>query len=452
MPTAAQQLARFAADLKLADIPAAVVARTKDCIIDATAAASFGAQLPWGKMAASYAQRYGAGGNCTLIGVPQIRVHTPYAALANGVFAHAFEQDSVRDPGIGAHPGAALMPALLAACEETGADGATAISAFVAGCEVMFRIGSASHHSKVSPEKLGFHAPGLTGPYGSAIATARVFGLNAEQMSNALGIAGSLSSGLLAFTKSKSGAMIKRLHLGRAAESGILAARLAASGYTGPETILEGKFGFLDAYCKEGDPALLTEALGERWETLRICIKRYSCHMRAQISIQAVRELLSENSIAGSAVKKVIIEGSDKLLSHHNIPEPNDVMQSQYSVPFCVALALIRDPEDPNSFGEQALNDATVRTACRTVELRARTGHPEKSAHITLELKDGRKLEREATSYKGMPDNPLNRTELHRKFMLLTSGAIEKSQAEQLFEHLEHLETQPQILPTAKQR
>ena len=234
--TATQILGKFAAELKFDDIPAAVVERAKDCIIDTVAAARFGAQFPWSRMVVDYAQRYGSGGPCSIIGT-DARVHAPYAALANGVHVHAFEQDNAHYPSVGAHGGATEMSAVLAACEESNADGKTAITAFVAGCEVMFRIGAASHHT---PEKLGFHAPGLTGAYGAGVAAGRVWGHSAEQQAHALGIAGSLSAGLLAFSKSKQGGMVKRLHLGRGAESGILAARLAGSGYTGPETILEG--------------------------------------------------------------------------------------------------------------------------------------------------------------------------------------------------------------------
>ena len=98
-------------------------------------------------MVADYARRYGGGGACTVLGCPDIKAHAPYAALANGVFAHAFEHDSFRDPSAGAHQGATIFPAVLAACEETGADGKTALAAFVAGCEVMLRIGNAAHHS-----------------------------------------------------------------------------------------------------------------------------------------------------------------------------------------------------------------------------------------------------------------------------------------------------------------
>jgi 2-methylcitrate dehydratase PrpD len=447
MATAAQVLAKFAAELTFEEIPSAVIERAKDCIIDTVAAATCGSKLPWSRIAMDYAIRYGSGGPCTIIGNPDAHVHAPYAALANGVFSHAFEQDSVRDPGAGTHPGATLMPPVLAACEETGADGKSALTAFIAGCEVMFRIATASHHS---PEKLGFHAPGLTGPYGAAIAAGRLFGLNAEQLAHALGIAGSLSSGLLAFTKSKSGGMIKRLHLGRASESGILAARLAGAGYTGPETVLEGKFGFLEVYCLKDvvEPALLTAGLRENWETLRLCTKRYPCHINAHTSVQAMRELMAEHAFTGNDVAKVVIEGTSVHLTHHNIVEPGDIMQAQYSLPFCVSLAMFRDPEDPRSFDAAAVDDPQIRAACRALEIRPRsgTGHPVRSARVNVKLKDGREFARNGDWFKGMPDHPLTRAELRRKFMLLSAGGDDAA-AQRRFERLERLETQPKFSP-----
>lgn len=442
--TASQILAKFAADLQFSDIPAEAVERAKDCIIDTIGVATYGARLPWSRMVVNYAARYGNGGPCSILGFEQ-RVHAPYAALANGVLAHAYEQDSVRDPGVGAHPGAALVPAVLAAGEELGADGKTAVTAFVAGCEVMFRIAHATHHS---PEKRGFHAPGLSGTYGAAIAAGKIIGLDAEQAAHALGIAGSLSAGLLAFSQSKQGAMVKRLHIGRASESGILAARLAADGYTGPETVLDGKYGYLDAYCIESEcePKLLTEGLRESWETLRICLKRYACHINAHTPVQALRELTAEHRFGGADVASVIVEGTERLRTHHNIIEPADIMQAQYSVPFCVALALFRDPDDPNSFSPESMQDAAIRAACRKIELKVRdqTGHSPRSAQVTVRLKDGRQYSRNCETYKGTPADPLDRNALRHKFALLVGEAYGVP-AERLFERMEHMETLPRF-------
>jgi 2-methylcitrate dehydratase PrpD len=439
MTTASQILGKFAAELNYADIPAAVLERAKYCVIDAVGVATFGSQFPWSRMVADYARRYGSGGPCSLIGIPGTRVHAPYAALANGVFTHAFEQDSLRDPGAGAHPGATLLPPLLAVCEEAKIDGKTAMAAFVAGNEVMMRIALASHHS---PEKVGFHAPGLTGCYGAAIAAGRALGLNAQQLAEALGIAGSLSSGLLAFSKSKHGGMIKRLHLGRASESGILAARLAQSGYEAPETVLEGKFGFLDAYCRghDTDQNLLTADLGKTWETLRICIKRYACHVNAHTPVQGLRELMAEHGFKGTDIAGIAVDCAERLLSHHNIVEPGDIMQAQYSVPFCIALAMHRDPEDPKNFNASAIEDPVIRASCREVELRPQQGRTPRSVRLNVKLKDGREFTRDCDKFKGMPADPLTREDLRRKFMLLTADMGAK--AAPLFERLEKIETQ----------
>ena len=442
--TAAQTLANFVAGLSFADIPAAVVERAKDCIIDSVAVASFGARFPWSRMLVEHARQYGSGGACTVLGFPGLHLHAPYAALANGALTHAYEQDSLRQPGAGVHPGATIVPAVLAACEETGADGKTAIAAFVAGCEVLFRIGAASHHTS---ETLGFHAPGLTGPYGAAVAAGRVYGLTPEQLVNALGIAGSLSSGLLAFTKARQGAMVKRLHMGRACESGILAARLAQRGYTGPETILEGKFGFLEVYCRDGEAALLTAGLGRDWETLRICMKRYACHVTAHNPVQALRELMAEHGFDGGDVDHIALEASEKIVSHHDIREPNDIMQAQYSVPFCVALALFRDPDDAASFDDSALGDPAIRAACRNIKVTAaKTSKTAWSSRIAVRLKDGREFARDGESFKGMPGDPLNRAELQRKFMLLTKAGGNEKFAADLFAHLSQLETRSHFL------
>ena len=438
---AAQVLGKYASELKFSDIPAHVVERAKDCIADTVAAAAFGSRFPWSRMVAEYARMYGSGGPCALIGLPGAKVHAPYAALANGVFSHAFEQDAVRDPGVGCHAGATLMPTLLALAEETKASGKDVVTAFVAACEMMIRIGLASHHS---PEKVGFHAPGLTGPYGSAVAAGYLLKLDPERMANAIGIAGSLSSGLLAFSKSKTGGMIKRLHLGRSAESGVLAAKLAASGYTGPETILEGKFGFLDAYCLKEDcePALLTKDLGKHWETMSLCLKRYACHINAHTSVQTARDLAVKHGFKSDEIAKVVLEGHERLASHHNILEPGDIMQGQYSLPFCVALALTLDPENPKSFDDKALADPGIRALCRKVELRSRDVDSLRKITLTVQLKDNRQFSAECSAYKGMPVNPLTRDELRHKFMLLTAD-LGESTAAKMFEQLATLEKQP---------
>lgn len=440
MNTASQRLARFACDLRLADVPSDVLRRAKVCIADTFACAVHGAAFPWSRQVADYARRYGAGGPCRLLDGRPGGVQAPFAALANGAAAHAFEQDSLRFPGAGVHPGAALVPVIAAVSEETGADGATALRAFIAGCEVLFRIGAATHHSS---EKLGFHAPGLTGVYGATVAAGLLYGSSGEALAGALGTAGSLSAGLLAFSSSQQGAQVKRLHMGRACEAGILAARLAQSGFVGPETVLDGRFGFLEVYCRDPDPALLTARLGEHWETRRICLKRYACHVTAQAPMQAVRALMSQHAVRAADVAAIELACPPKVLSHHDIRQPHDVMQAQYSVPFCVALALHRDPLDPSSFDESALRDPAIAATCAAVRLGAASDLPSGwSARVAFVLRDGSRLEREAPGFKGMPGEELTPAEEQARFETLCAARATGAAAAALYARFATLEQQ----------
>lgn len=440
MATAALQLARFASELTLQAIPLQVKSRALACIADAVGCAVQGAPLPWSRQVAALARQYGAGGRCEILGSVGPPVHAPQAAFANAAAIHAFEQDSLRFPGAGVHPGAALVPAIAAACQETGASGATALRAFVAGCEVLFRVGAATHHSS---EKLGFHAPGLTGVYGATVAAGVVYGLSGQDLAAALGVAGSMSAGLLAFSKAGSGAAVKRLHMARAAEAGIVAARLAQSGFHGPDTILEGRFGFLDVYARDAEPGLLVAGLGLDWETLRICFKRYACHVTAQAPMQALRDMMAQHRFVAPDVVGLLLECSPKVCSHHDIRNPGDLMQAQYSVPFCVALALHRDPLQPSAFSETALSDPDLARTCNLIELRPATDLPTGwSARLTVTLRDGRKLPCTAHAFHGMPQDPLSADQERDRFLTLCQG-LGRPQSLSLYDHLYGLETQP---------
>src|SRR6202158_3017345 len=229
-------------------------------------------------------RRMGTGGNSAILGTGA-RVCAPAAALAHGAMAHAFEQDNLTFPDSGAHPGASLVSSGLAVAQEGGMNGRDLLTAFVAGAEVMIRIGRAT---KRTNEARGFHAAGTLGPFGAAVASGKLMHFDAPKMTNALGIAGSTSGGLLEFAHSGNGAMVKRLHLGRAAEGGVLAASVAAEGFTGPSTVLEEEGGFLRAFCPDWDLAELTRGLGSTYESMNIMIKRYACHITAHTPVEAI--------------------------------------------------------------------------------------------------------------------------------------------------------------------
>jgi 2-methylcitrate dehydratase PrpD len=286
----------------------------------------------------------------------------------------------------------------------------------------------------------------LTGPFGAAITAGHLLGLDADRICNALGIAGSLCGGVLAFARADNGSMVKRLHLGRAAEAGILAARLAQQGYEGPDTILDGEFGFLQTYCRESDAALLTQGLGTQFETRKLCFKRYPCHVTAHTPVQSVEVLRHMHGFDGHDVRHVIVRASTKVLSHHSDHEPADTMAAQYSVPFCVAIALLDDPMDPDVFLSRGLGRSDVRVLCRQVEMKAfddeTTGHSAWATEVTIRLKDGREFIRAADDFEGTPTSPLSDQALREKYLRCAQGF---EPAVSLFEQMERIETMPDV-------
>jgi 2-methylcitrate dehydratase PrpD len=437
------RLAEYAAGLNYADLPPKVVQRAKDCITDTVAVIVLGNGLPWSNIIAAYAQRVGAGGRCHILGADGPTVQAPAAALANGTLAHAFESDNLTKPSAGVHPGATLLPPALAVAQEQGSGGRALITAVVAGFEVMYRIGRATRHSN---EHHGFHAPGTTGPFGAAVAAGVLLGLDAPRMTNALGIAGSLAGGLMEFARSGTGAMVKRLHLGRAAESGVMAASLAADGFTGPRSVIEGEAGFLRVFCTEWDMADLTRGLGSEFATLNLCLKRFPMHMTAHTAVQAVLELQAEHHFTGADVDRVTVAGTERMATVNNIREPTDIMMAQYSIPFCVALALFRDPRDPASFDDSALADAAIRDMCGRVAIVA-ADPPTKVAGasiVTIVLRNGRSFTHEVAEFNGTPARPLNRAELRDKFMTLTRKRYGAAAAG-LFDRLQNVENEAEL-------
>ena len=431
------RLAEYAAGLRYEDLPKEVIAAAKDAIIDTIAACICGSALPWSRIIIDYAERTGPGGASRILGRGSA-VHAPAAALANGALAHAFELDSLTRPGAGAHPGATVLPPALAIAQQQGGiSGRSLIAAFVAGNEVMIRIGRATGHTN---EARGFHAPGTTGPFGAAVACAHLLGLDAAKMTNAIGIAGSLAGGLLEFAKGDGG-MVKRLHLGRASEAGVLAASLAASGFTGPRTVLEGQFGFLRVFCTEFEVAELTKGLGRDFVTTSTVLKRYPVHATAHAAVRAVRDLQTEHGFTGGDVEAITVTGNKRMVERHAIAEPADLMLAQYSIPFCVALALHREARDPESYDESALTDPQIRALTRRVRIvpEVESGHGAMGSTVTLALADGRRFERHVES--GL----LEPGELPDKFTRLTRGALGESGAARLFARLQKLEDETSL-------
>jgi 2-methylcitrate dehydratase PrpD len=430
-PPAADRLAAYAIGLRYADLPAPIVATAKICLIDAAACAIFGADLPWSRAIACMVAASGSAGPCTVPGFDH-RLDPRQAALALGAFAHAFERDSLRKPGAGAHPGATVALPALAMAQATGRSGRDLVAAIVAGCEVSFRIGAATLHT---PELEGFHAPGIVGPFGAATASGKLLALSPKELAYAFGIAGSCTGGLLAFARSGQGGMVKRLHLGRAAESGVLAAELALRGYDGPRTILEGEFGVLASFCSQSDPERLTARLGTFFETSLLCIKPYACHVTAQAPIELLRALMAEHGFAAGDIAAIEVAASEKVASHHGEQRPVDIMLGQYSVPFSLAVAAWRDPADPGSFADDAIHDTGILDLAARIKIVP--GESGWGAGLAITLRDGRRLTGNIKSFRGCPETPMSLDDIAAKFRRLTHG---KPHADRLLDALLDIE------------
>ena len=421
-PGAAVALGAYAAALRYPDLPGSVVERIEFLIADTIIACLAGARQPAGEAIARHAATLGRGGADLFDGSGR-RTSTSMAALANGVLAHAAEADALRRPGAGVHPGATIVPAALALAQELGRGGREVIAAVAAAVEVMFRIGRATHHGC---EARGFHAPGLTGPFGAAVACAHLLRLPPDGVTNALAIAGSLAGGLLEFAVSDEETMVKPLHIGRAAESGLLAARLAAGGMRGPSSVLDGRFGFLSVYCATGEPALLTADLGARFESETICFKRYPCHISAHAPVEGMLDLQRRHGLDPAAVASIHLEVSAKTAGLHDIARPGDVGLARYSICFCAALALTDDPRDPMAYGRRLHDPATLDLAARVSVTARSPGSPADpwSCGLTVNCRDGRCLTVEVSDFFGTPTSPFGADDLEQKLRALAPPAI----------------------------
>jgi 2-methylcitrate dehydratase PrpD len=430
-------LAAFTAGLRYEEIPSDVLAVAKACLIDLVGTSLFGSRLAWCGSIKEYARQVGGHGRSAMLSDDFAHLSAPAAALANGTFAHAFEFDTLRQPSVGVHPGSTALVGALAIAQEQNAPGRDLLAAFVGACEGMFRIGLAA---KSTSEKMGFHAPGITGVFGSVLAAARLLNLDVEKTVRALGIGGSLGSGVLAFAKAGNGGMVKRLHMGRAAEGGILAAGLAQRGFEGPDVILEGKFGYLDVYARDGDPSLLVHELGSRWETRTTAFKAFPCHITAQAPLKTLLALKHEHAFGAADIASFTLYASEKVLSHHVIPAPRDAATAQYSVPYCLALALFRDPSDPQAFLEDPGRDQNILSMSQRIVVKPNDADYAKNdlaCRIEITLRDGRTAKSEGTFNAA---STAFATDQHRQKFFLLAGP-DWNRGQQLYDRLANIET-----------
>lgn len=362
--TPTRDVARWIAALRYDDIPERTRAVARCAILDTLGCGLYGYRTPWADLLLRWARAGGGSAVATVWGDKAPSLRAADAALVNGTSAHAFELDDYHNAKL--HPGAVVVPAALAMAEQTGADGRTLVTAIVAGYEVMIRTSLALNPS--AARLRGWHLTGVCGPQGAAAACAVLLGLDAEHTAWALGLAGTQGAGLWAFNAD--GAMSKRLHAGKAAHSGVLAAELAASGYTGPTQIYEFEDGgMLKAYSDMSDPAPLTRALGRVYQLDDTAIKPYSCCGSTHAYVDAALQLRRKLGAPWDASRPVRV-GTSKVVDVQCGFDysPTTALNAQMSLRYIVAAALLDGQALPPQFSDDRIRSREV------VELAGRLG------------------------------------------------------------------------------
>jgi 2-methylcitrate dehydratase PrpD len=447
LTTASSRLVEFLSSRTLDNLPQDTIRNAKLRLLDTLGCGLYGAYTPWGEMLSEVVREEQSRGGATLYG-SRDPVSPARAALVNGTGTHGFELDDGA-PGQ-AHPGAVVVPSALATSEHHKLPGQRLLLGMIAGYETTSRVGLA-----IGETGWGFHKTGIAGVVGSAVASGIALGLTHEQILRAIGIACSSAAGIKSFIQG-SGGMVKRMHAGRASESGVLACLLARKGFTAPLAALDGKFGLLETYCSETPkPEILQDGLGESFVVDRVKVKAYSFCYDLHTTAQAVEELRREHAIDHRAVKRLRVGTNERHVALHADNEPKETMAAQYSTPYVCAVAMIKDAQDPRQFRDEVLDDAEVCALSHKVELYA---HPEmqvhyplrNTAHVTIEVNDGRLFEKTVLEAKGTPANPCSEAEIRAKFRRLASAALPESAVNEVSVLVDRIDTLPSLEPLSR--
>lgn len=443
--TLTQQLAAWSAALQAQQLPPDVLELAKDCLLDHVAVALHGMRQPWSRQVAALARAEAGAPEASLYGL-DLKVPARAAALVNGTAAHAFELDDWHAGSL-AHLGACVIPAVLAVAEQERLPGRQALLALVAGFEVMARAGMSVVPSVIIH---GFHPTGAHGPMGAAAGVARLLDFSAAQTTSAIGIAASCAAGLMEFSQDSQGMMVKRLHAGRAAESGVLAARLAGLGMTGPKSALDGKFGYAQVFSRAPRPEELTRELGQDFQIRHNNIKLYASCGALHAGMDIVAELMAEHGFEAGDVQAMVFGGNQSHMVRHTHARPDSVMAAQYSMPYALAVALQGRSLDARSFDEGAFDDPERLRLAGLVRMElhpeVEAAYPDKlGAHLTVHLRDGRTLSRTRLQARGAGTEKISRAEILDKAGALCGPFLRPQAMRRLFDAVLAFEKAPDV-------
>ncbi len=439
MKALAPRIAEWVAALRYEDIPTEVIASAKDRILDITGIC-VAAQGSEASIAVRRLRDHSGAGSpqASFVGEDRKGAAT-IVAMVNGTYAHALDFDDTHLPSV-VHPSAPMIPALLAEAEATGSSGAELLTALVAAYEVNTRLAMAQYDAELGNSiffERGLHATSIIGAVAAAAGAARLRGCDADGIMSAIAIACSLGAGLI--EANRAGGSVKQFHGGWAAHAAVTAAEMALYGLTGPVTILEGRFGFFQAYCgNRWHPEAVTNSLGERWNTPSIFFKPYPCNHFTHAFVDAALAFKNRGLVAAdvNSVRLGTAEAAWRTIGDpiDEKRHPQTPYHATFSAPFVFATALIGGSGlgvSPRDFTAATLADRERRRIAERTDVvvdgECTRIFPNQFAGVaTVRTKDGRVLDERVMVNRGGPERPLSRDELVEKLGdnsgLLASG------------------------------
>jgi len=441
LENATRDLARFASALRYEDIPRAAVERIKLSVLDSIGCCLFGATLPWTRKVAELAVAEQAKPSASLMGMDK-KTSVSLAVLVNGTAGHAFELDDIHKESI-VHAGSIATPVALALAEEKGGvAGRDVITAMTAGYEVGTRVGNAATMSLFFR---GFHPQGTSGAFVAAATAGRFMGLDAGQLQHALGIVGSQAGGLMA---AQEGAMVKRFHCGRAAQSGVYSATLAKSGFTGITDVLEAAYGgYLSSYSEKPNPARLTAGLGTTWETLNVGYKPHASVTSIHTALDGLADIMREQKLKAEDIAGV--EAGLSPMTHVHCAweyKAQGVTAAQMNLYYGLAVIAIDGAAFTDQYHESRLKDPRIldfvarAKAHVDPEIEGMGAAYRHAARMKVTTRDGRCFEKLVLDRRGSPENPLKPEDLEYKFRHVVGSCVAKADIQRIVDLVKGLE------------
>lgn len=440
-------MAAFIAGLRYERIPGEVIERIKLLMLDALGCAIFGTGLEWSRILMETLAAVDSSTGCGVWGSGR-RLSAPHAALVNGTLVQSFELDDVHRQGV-LHVGAVTLPPLLAVAEmRPGMSGRDLLTAAVAGYEIGPRVGMCMGQEHIVQ---GWHSGATVGVFSAAAGAAAALRLPADKVVHALGIAGTQAAGLMA---AQYGAMVKRMHAGRSSQSGLYGALLAEQGFTGITDVFESAYGgFCTTFSRSQDRfdrAELTAGLGERFETMRISLKFYSCVGTNHTTLDAIRLMQARHKFGSDDVERIVVRCSQATLEHAGWTyRPEGMTSAQLNLSYCVAVLLLEGDVFVDQFSDAMIADPRRLALAARVEVRenpeitARGSKSRHTVHVAVHLRAGIVLEEIVEAPRGSERHFAAADDVMAKFIKLAGRVLPPTRLDRVMATVLGLDTLP---------